>query len=308
MLRPYEGPWVREQTRAVGTGLETRTYGTDRTGQKIYSFNSLGFRGEDFDPDAERRIFVFGCSHTFGVGLNHDEVWHSHFRRLYAEHHGLAVERINLMNFSHGGASNDFITRQVLTQCAAARPDLALVCFTALNRTESHTSGKPLPIAPWMWRPWPLRVLNTLKRSWGRLSHAKSFYLHLREAHRYYQYYSDEAGVLNAVRNLLLTQYFCRSQGIEYLSIWTDYRRLRDPELCAHTAIAQLVDMLDLERVLLSSLDDGEVRCDAAVDRVHAGPRSHRRFAEICFQSYLSSRHSERGQPVPQAGLVANEQ
>jgi len=291
-MLPYEGPWVREQTSAVGTGLETRTYGTDRTGQKTYNLNSLGFRGEGFDPDAERRIFVFGCSHTFGVGLNQDEVWHSHFRRLYAEHHGLAEERINLMNFSHGGASNDFITRQLLTQCAAERPDLVLAYFTASNRTESHTSGKPLPIAPWMWRPWPLRVLNTLKRSWGRLSHAKSFYLHLREAHRYYQYYSDEAGVLNAVRNLLLTQYFCRSQGIEYLSIWNDYRRLQ--ELRDHTAIAQLVDLIDFERLLPSSLDDTGVRCDAAVDRVHAGPRSHRRFAEVCFERYRGACRDEQ--------------
>src|SRR5215475_12532545 len=32
-----------------------------------YYFNSLGYRGEEFNSYAPETIFVYGCSHTFGL-------------------------------------------------------------------------------------------------------------------------------------------------------------------------------------------------------------------------------------------------
>ena len=53
MLHPYSGARRSEHFGPDGKGSHSSTtYGFDESDTKTYSFNSLGFRGEEFDPDA----------------------------------------------------------------------------------------------------------------------------------------------------------------------------------------------------------------------------------------------------------------
>src|SRR5689334_11722829 len=95
---------------ADGKGGHTiSTYGAGASHHKTYSFNTAGFRGEDLLPDAAMRLFVGGCSFTFGHGLDIEETWPYKFKLRVAARTGCDPSRINLLNFSQGGASNDYI-------------------------------------------------------------------------------------------------------------------------------------------------------------------------------------------------------
>ena len=65
-------------------------------------------------------MFVVGCSHAFGVGVAEELTWPNVFCRGFAEHYGLSAAGRNPHNFSQGAASNNYITRVILTQCAQA--------------------------------------------------------------------------------------------------------------------------------------------------------------------------------------------
>src|SRR3569833_1304118 len=78
----------------------------DQTGQIEYRINALGFRGEDVSTPALQRLFVFGCSHTFGTGLDEKDIWCEQFRRSYARHLSILPSDVNLLNFGCGVASN----------------------------------------------------------------------------------------------------------------------------------------------------------------------------------------------------------
>jgi hypothetical protein len=176
MLEVYSGSRPREHFGSTGPPHVSATYGTDQSGTKSYQFNSLGYRGEELDPAAAATIFVCGCSHTFGVGLNLEETWVHRFKLAYAESHRLDPAAVNVLNFSEGGASNDYITRTVLTQCAQVRPDLVIAQFSQMSRSEAFVDGEPYSIGPWYslslsaWRrilhvPWKHKR-TVLRRMW----------------------------------------------------------------------------------------------------------------------------------------------
>ena len=141
MLQTYCGSRVREHLGECGPPHVRPTYGRDQTGTQLYRFNSLGYRGEEFDPDARVTIFVCGCSNAFGTGLGLEETWPSRFRSAYAERHGYARGEVNVLNFSEGAASNDYIARTLITQCSEVKPDVVVAQFSPINRAEGLYRG-----------------------------------------------------------------------------------------------------------------------------------------------------------------------
>ena len=137
MLYPYNGARRREHLGPEGTGSHTvANYGLDESSEVTYRFNSLGFRGEEFDPDAPVKLFVSGCSNTFGVGVEFEESWPFLFKQKLAEQRGVPESSVNLMNFAQGGASNDYVTRTLVEQSSRVRPDVILAGFTHMHRFE----------------------------------------------------------------------------------------------------------------------------------------------------------------------------
>ncbi len=102
------------RVKQLGTAHSTTVLGTDQSGTKTYAFNSLGYRGPEFDPDAGFRVFVFGESYAFGMGLDLEECWASRLVDLLTEQRGIDRQDVCVMNFAEGGASNTGIARNVL--------------------------------------------------------------------------------------------------------------------------------------------------------------------------------------------------
>lgn len=102
-----------------------------------YSFNRHGFRSPEFDP-ARDHICVFGCSMTFGVGINSQQ--------RYGDMLAKDLE-ISCYNFGVSGGSDSASFRLAYTWLPKLRPRLVIYQttfperFEIIDRTYSKTMG-----------------------------------------------------------------------------------------------------------------------------------------------------------------------
>lgn len=290
MLRSYSGDRGREHVSGAGAPRATAVYGRDQTRTKVYGFSSLGFRSEEYDPDASVTIFVCGCSNAFGTGLNVEETWAHRFKLAYAAKHGYAPQDVNVLNFSQGGASNDYISRTLLSQCAEVTPHLILAQFTTRIRTEGFANAQPFSIGAGMWPSWSLcrRFLGVAQE------HKRAVFSRLRCAAGYSQYYSAELGFLNALRNILLVQCYCQANGIACVMSWRDHRHLADPEFADNPALAPFVKLIDRTMLADFAIGDPDICVDRAADHRHPGP-----LANAAFAARLLDFHERTARPLP---------
>lgn len=175
-----------------------RTSGSDNTGKCIYTYNSLGFRGDE--PNRKGfKIMCIGDSNTEGVGVNDNETWSFCFSKLIPN----GVNH----NFGFGGRSNDYISRCLLTYYDFIKPDLVLIMYTSPSRREIYT--KDGGIEPFM-----------VTGSWGYLSETK-------EGERLQQLKAEiqnnNEDFINWYKNHLLIKHFLDSKKCNWLwNGWLD--------------------------------------------------------------------------------------
>jgi len=263
-----EGPF-KPNTTQIGWWNEDKV-------KKIYKFNSLGYRGEEYNPNAKMKIFVCGCSYTFGASLNLEESWPYQFKKLYALREKISVHDINLLNFAVGGTSNDYMVRQLLTQCSNIKPDLIIALFTFKTRTEYIEKEKHRSIGLWV---------------------ANQGY---EKARDYYSYYTNELGFINLVKNILLLQFFCKQNKIKYIFSCIETNVL--DEFKDNPVINPFVNLIDkdffcdfslgmhkehiIQKGNASEENKQELAIDFAADNNHPGPKSNKLFAERLFKFY----------------------
>lgn len=97
-----------------------------------YTFNSLGYRGEEFEVhNEEDRVLFFGDSHTFGLGMPFTSVWTSlvatHLSKLW----GCPVRQ---MNFAWGGAGTDHTAMLIHQVAEMLCPSAVFVLWSFAGR------------------------------------------------------------------------------------------------------------------------------------------------------------------------------
>jgi hypothetical protein len=98
-----------------------------------YSFNSLGYRGDEPDTESDFTVMIVGDSHGFGIGLDDEEVWAHQFKLLLRQQY----PNCKVINLSCPGGSNDWIGRTVSCAIDTLKPDCVIVCYTYANRREA---------------------------------------------------------------------------------------------------------------------------------------------------------------------------
>jgi hypothetical protein len=235
-----------------------------------------------------------GCSITFGVGLNEQEIWPHRFKERYVSYCGYQLDDVNLLNLGETGASNDSIVRTVLPQSHTVKPDLLLVQFTYMNRIEYLSGPLALGIGQWFLGaddsdPKWLAELRGLVES-------------------YYGFYTDEFGFTATMRNILLLQSYCEANSIPYLFWWVMDRRKEAERLANNPVCAQLHSMLNLQH--FCDIDPQVLEIDKAADDKHAGPVSHRAIAERLFEfqkEHLDTMERDRSSPSNGYGYLLKE-
>jgi len=260
-------------------GNRIRRYGNDLSGEISYEFNRLGYRGEEFDPAATKHIFVFGCSCTFGVGLDFEDTWAHRLRLLCAERWGCDASDINLLNFGEGGASNDCISRTLVSQCSAVKPDLVVAMFSFIQRKEYIRGDQAFPMMPW-WAAANAKERNDYKSVFGEAASAEQALAEdlLDKARDYYSFYNDETALSDTLRNMLLCQFFCAATKINYM-----FTMLQTDKLEQETKplLLPLIRAIDFSRFVPF---EAAAIVDKAIDNMHFGVRSSALIANGLFK------------------------
>jgi hypothetical protein len=261
-LHPYRGRWRPDVTEPEGSDTHRSVaIGRDDASTKVYRLNSLGYRGEEFDPEASLKLFVCGCSNTFGLGVELEESWPFLFKQKLAQQRGLPESSVNLMNFAEIGASNDYISRTLIEQSARVRPDLIVAAFTYWNRFELLDRAQSVGYGPW-------RVEQDVPDD-------------LTKRAKYLLLGTDTSQEkIRLIRNVLLLQYFCQNKDIPFVFLFV--QPLARSDLFA--ALAPLFEEADLASS--TSIAPYILTVDRAVDGTHPGPRAHGLVAEAAWRTF----------------------
>lgn len=241
------------------------------TAGPAYEFNSLGFRGAEYDPHASLRIFVCGCSYTIGMGVHQDRAWPAVFARLAAGALGTPIESSHLQNFSQIGASNNYVTRTLLTQCDRHPPTLAIAAFTHTSRTE-YLDGVAIRNLG-NWDVHPDHATREGPASPGR---------------RFFRQHSSRAGLRNLFTNMVLFQSAMERRGVPYIIVWVDADALQTRTL-ASSGLRDYAAVLNRSRISRLSIRQPGIFVDAAEGAAaqgHPGRQSHERFAAALAREF----------------------
>lgn len=121
-----------------------QTSGSDNSTLNTYTYNSLGYRGDEF-PLSDKTLMAIGCSHTEGIGVDDNQTWPFYISKKLNHSH---------INFGFTGRSNDYISRCILTFTEYINPDLVCIMYTYPHRREYYTSNngiEPYHPSPWGW-------------------------------------------------------------------------------------------------------------------------------------------------------------
>lgn len=288
-LQPYGGEQL-ERLENLGRSHVRYTFGDDRSGQRTYRFNALGYRGDDPDLEAQQRVFVFGESHAFGYFVEAEECWPSRFVDLWAERRALDRRKVCLANFADPGSSNASIARQLVTQCSAVRPDLVLVHFADLRRSEVILDRRSHRVGPWLVQE---DSVSQAAAAPGGL--ARTLAELIERGHGFFRAFLgredhwldgdiDASCVLSNLRDLLLVQSFCRANDIRLIATCEPIDELLAPAVVEHPVLGPLARCLDAE--MLCDFSIWSVKGDFSDQPGHAGPLRHQRFARKLFDYF----------------------
>lgn len=98
-----------------------------------YRHNAHGFRADEFTEKGDLTVLSLGCSCTYGHGVPDEFTWPRMVCDRMASHSG---NRVINWNMGLCGASNDCISRMVLTAVSILQPSLIIIRFSYVNRRE----------------------------------------------------------------------------------------------------------------------------------------------------------------------------
>ena len=221
-----------------------------------YTFNSLGFRGEEIDLGAGLKVFAFGASSTFGTGVKWEQTWPYLLAHMYGEQ--LGINSINCVSFAEGAAPNDFIARMLVSQCAVVKPDLAVALMAPMNRRERFEGEKIQRFIP------------------QKPSDKDS----LRVFEAYLEWQSPETDFVNWAFNVLIMQNFCKVRNIPLIIVNVTQKNEKLEAFAEFPALAAL-----LKQVIENGLTVlPPIRLDLARDLSHPGPKSMLELAKKIFE------------------------
>lgn len=253
-LLPFEGG-IKEQFPGNISSVYSGDYSDD--GSITYRFNSLGYRGEEYDPELES-IVVVGSSNAFGVGVNYEESWPIKFKELYEQKHNC---KVNLLNFSSGNASNETIARRVVSQLSTNRPVLLLVDYTLISLKElADDEGNPIYLGPWD---------------------------ETEESELYYYFYNEANGACETVSSMILVQNFCKANEIPLVCGWLEIDDSEDVTESVNPVVRTLAELVDWSTFYEYSCYDKPVIRDHSRDGYHIGGETAAIYAQKLYETYI---------------------
>jgi len=285
---PYSGSRLKEHQ----AGKIVSRYGTDQSGLVEYRFNSLGFRGEEYDPDAEFRVLICGSSTAFTTGVPDEDTWWHMLKAPLAAQKGISPDAINVLNFAEGGCSYDYVSRVTLTQAERVRPDIIVISTGAIKCGELITdkieeiADRGFNISRGLMKyarnpdPESLKVPDNPDiglDAWREIFH---------KAVSYFGFNTGSTFLLDALKNLYIVQAYCESRNIPFVC-WARKRDSLQTQLAQRNLskpVSEFLELINVSRVLSLDIDN----IDKANDGLHPGPRAQAFIASEVMKTLKS--------------------
>jgi hypothetical protein len=158
-----------------------------------YTFNSQGFRDEEFPRDLN--YLAVGCSHTMGVGLRYEQTWVSQLSKLIDK---------KIYNAGVAGAATDTVYRIVSHLLSGYQPDIVFM------------------LRPPAWR-WELSEDNKTFKVYNY-----NTYHDYRSTHLDYYFLNDINSGINAQKNMDAINYICNRSDCRLIELSADYDLIAD--------------------------------------------------------------------------------
>mgnify|MGYP001337216316 CR=1 FL=1 len=158
-----------------------------------YTLNSFGYRGDEPKAESDFTVLVLGDSHTFGCGLDDNDVWPEHFKRLLQQQY----PKCKIINLSVLGGSNDVMSRSLSCCFNIINPDCVIVCYTYPNRREA------------IWDSGNIWQLNmTLPNGMKKSDHDEfqSWFMTINEHTDYYNWMKNHKFIQAICKNTILIE------------------------------------------------------------------------------------------------------
>ena len=117
-----------------------------------YTYNSYGYREEEFFQNQRPNILCMGCSHTMGVGLRLEDVWVSQIKKKFPEY--------NVINLGSGGASADTVVRTLVNVIDLFLPEVVFILWPVVTRFEIYTTHLVERHGPWSFNTHDYRIIE----------------------------------------------------------------------------------------------------------------------------------------------------
>ena len=104
----------------------------DRKPIKDYKTNSYGYRTPEWKPlpVGKKNVVVLGCSHTFGEGLQDEQIW---INQLYNK---VDKNKLRFWNLAQPGASAEKMIRILYASEKVLFPKVIIACWPLWSRRE----------------------------------------------------------------------------------------------------------------------------------------------------------------------------
>lgn len=155
-----------------------------------YYFNQFGYRDRNWtSQDLNNSIWCIGDSQTVGMGVEHSKIWSSALSKL------LELPTINL---GIAGASNDTITRTLVSALQFAVPKAVLCLLSAPNRREILNDQDSITLMP------------TSLKYFSKVVSANAFEQYLNST-------DVKSDYVNRDKNILIMENICKSKNVPIL-------------------------------------------------------------------------------------------
>ena len=167
-----------------------------------YSYNSQGFRDEEFNNDPAG--LALGCSFTQGTGIDLDSIWHRQLSNMLD---------MRIWNLGVGGSATDTAYRLAEYWIRHLNVKFVTMCVPDAHRFEIWDNGVP-------------HVIMHNAASFSELTDFKKLY-----------WSNDQNGKINQTKNLLALEQLCAQAGVPfyYLFLRPHWRNVDPGRDLAHS-------------------------------------------------------------------------
>jgi lysophospholipase L1-like esterase len=197
---------------------------------------------------------TIGCSNTEGVGVDDKDTWPALLS-------SMIPNSVNI-NLGHGGRSNDYICRTLLTFYDYFKPDLVIILYTNLHRREIYTERNGVEgFIP---------------------THSNLYFKETTDGKKIQNYLfelqNDNEDFINWYKNHLLIKYFLELKKINW--IWDGNKQIRKFYIDEN--------MFDKDYCNLTNETDNKL-LDNGTDGIHPGSKHNKLYAEY-LKEYINNK------------------